>query len=210
MTDLTLHFMTNPKAFLDSTPLIVAISPDYNIQGPGFFKVVTSDEYLPSQGGNAIPCELRVTDKSYLRAFWCPYKEDTATSLTLARESDGPNFMFTPNMTGCSFAHNGSGQSTQIVCHSNAASMGLHFSRQVNDSVGSRNQKSYQAVMAKAAVLKQGGKHMKVVKSDRDTNTTVVGVWNAQQNKWCFYKQVISATGPTLTILSLIGGAQEF
>lgn len=203
MPNQTQSFRGHPTNFLQFHPLLIAVNPETTFDSPtAYFDINTSDDISnssPSMVDNT-PCDLTSTqDIQKLKAYWLPYKPDSATSLQLGSEA---NFMFTANMNGCTFAAN-SGRTSPKVSHSNAATIGGTINQYLHDSQKSALAQTAIQMSSASSIL--GVQNIKYQNSLSKDCTTIVGIRDITTGSWRFFKQVIgiSNSGQSCTVKSV-------
>ncbi len=198
MADRTADFIDHPLPFLEAVPLMVGVPLDANFgTATPHFRVVESEFVGNSREGGDRPCDLVLdpANASPLTAYWCPYRPDAATTLAPGAAAD---FLFTANMTGCTFLVTGSGTGMARVSHSNAQTIGDLIHQHLGGDRGRAAiaQKGLQKLMGQQAL----GAPVTARHSFGSELTTIVGVRNTGTGSWSFHRQVLSVDGTGMLV----------
>lgn len=129
-------FVQNPKHFLKNNVVRVLFTMPPRPNSIGMFKLERKNyDAVKIASGANIPCYSLIpmvgqealiysrnassANRDYVSAYWCPYDDDTQHSIIVGANAD---FMFTPNMDGCSFGVGSNAGGSHRVSHINLRS----------------------------------------------------------------------------------------
>ena len=122
---------SKPREFLEAHPMFMDMGSGSMATGANIVagSVARFGLIADDQSAN---CKVTVgfyRDGVAFTGYWCPYVEDVATVLVVGADAD---FMFTANMSGCTFLIARS-EATVTVSHSNAGQFGTAVARCLGD-----------------------------------------------------------------------------
>lgn len=129
--DCIKELKANTKSFLEAVPILVWDPPIVNKSGVAKFSFDRHEDI----GAQTVPSRVdirRFNGTAEISAYWCPYEENIAAVLTVGADAE---FMFTANMTGCTFVIGRSPTGITVVSHSNAQQTSADYITSNDDAI---------------------------------------------------------------------------